>query len=85
MPGPPSSGGGLVCEFGRAGPRTPARAIASRGQGRGVRPRATDEQLVGVGQGGCALPSREEGIRCGARCGGQPRRTQRAGESSTAD
>ena len=40
----------------------------SRGEGRGARPRATDEQLVGVGQGGCVLPSRKEGIRCGVRC-----------------
>ena len=38
-----------------------------------------------------ALPSRKEGIRCEARCGsggggggGRPRRTQRAGEGSTA-
>eukprot|EP00964_Phaeocystis_antarctica_P102580 scaffold67915_cov54-Phaeocystis_antarctica.AAC.1 len=49
--------------------RTPARAIASRGEGRGACPRATDEQLVGVGQGVCALPSRKQGARCGARCG----------------
>ena len=41
--------------------RTPARAIASRGEGRGARPGATDEPLVGVGQGVCALPSRKEG------------------------
>eukprot|EP00964_Phaeocystis_antarctica_P060773 scaffold36265_cov43-Phaeocystis_antarctica.AAC.4 len=55
--------GGLARESGRAGPRTPARAIASGGEGRGARPRATDEQLVGVGQGGCVLPSRREGIK----------------------
>ena len=48
---------------------TPARAIASRGEGRVARPRATDEQLVGVGQGGCELPSRKQGVRCGVRCG----------------
>ena len=36
--------------------RTPARAIASGGEGRGARPRATDEQLVGGGQGVCGLP-----------------------------
>eukprot|EP00964_Phaeocystis_antarctica_P065162 scaffold39268_cov62-Phaeocystis_antarctica.AAC.1 len=40
---------------------TPAQAVASRGEGRGACPRATDEQLVGVGQGVCALPSRKEG------------------------
>eukprot|EP00964_Phaeocystis_antarctica_P032958 scaffold18676_cov52-Phaeocystis_antarctica.AAC.1 len=45
-----------------------ARANASGGEGRGARPRATDEQLVGVGQGVinselCGLPSRKEGIR----------------------
>eukprot|EP00964_Phaeocystis_antarctica_P061667 scaffold36871_cov49-Phaeocystis_antarctica.AAC.2 len=61
--------GALGRECGQAGPRTPARAIASGGEGRGARPRATDEQLVGVGQGVCALPSRREGIRCGRRCG----------------
>eukprot|EP00964_Phaeocystis_antarctica_P054504 scaffold32040_cov69-Phaeocystis_antarctica.AAC.2 len=50
----------------RAASRTPrARAIASAGEGRGARPRATDEQLVGVGQGGRVLPSRKEGIRGG--------------------
>eukprot|EP00964_Phaeocystis_antarctica_P074483 scaffold45801_cov57-Phaeocystis_antarctica.AAC.3 len=53
----------------RAASRTPARAVASRGKGRGARPRATDQQLVGVGQGVCALPSRKEGMWCGARCG----------------
>eukprot|EP00964_Phaeocystis_antarctica_P054729 scaffold32205_cov65-Phaeocystis_antarctica.AAC.3 len=47
--------GGLGRECGRAASRTPARAIASRGEGRGARPRATDEQLVGVGQGVCVL------------------------------
>eukprot|EP00964_Phaeocystis_antarctica_P157292 scaffold127415_cov63-Phaeocystis_antarctica.AAC.1 len=47
--------GGLSRECGRAGPRTPARAIL-RGEGRGARPRAPDEQLVGVGQGVCVLP-----------------------------
>eukprot|EP00964_Phaeocystis_antarctica_P105113 scaffold70189_cov57-Phaeocystis_antarctica.AAC.4 len=35
---------------------SPARAIASGGEGRGARPRATDDQLVGVGQRVCALP-----------------------------
>ena len=43
----------------RAASRTPARAV---GEGRGARPRATDEQLVGVGQGVCVLPSCKEGI-----------------------
>eukprot|EP00964_Phaeocystis_antarctica_P074397 scaffold45742_cov55-Phaeocystis_antarctica.AAC.1 len=37
-----------------------ARANASGGEGRGARPRATDEQLVGVGQRVCGLPSRKE-------------------------
>ena len=58
-----------------ASQRTPARAI---GEGRGARPRATDEQLVGVGQGVCALPSRKESILCRARCepgGGRRRAT----------
>ena len=45
-----------------AGPRPPARAISSGGEGRGARPRATGEQLVRVGQGVCVLPSRE-GVR----------------------
>ena len=36
-------------------------------EGRGARPRATDEPLVGGGQG-CALPSRKESIRGGV-CG----------------
>ena len=36
-----------------------ARVIASGGEGQGVRPRATDAQLVGGGQGVCALPSRK--------------------------
>ena len=49
--------GGLGRECCRTGSRTPARAIASGGEGRGARPRATNEQLVGVGQGVCALPS----------------------------
>eukprot|EP00964_Phaeocystis_antarctica_P009639 scaffold5248_cov49-Phaeocystis_antarctica.AAC.2 len=52
-----------------AASRTPARAIASRGEGRVAPPRATDEQLVGVGQGVCGLSSRKEGVRCAARCG----------------
>eukprot|EP00964_Phaeocystis_antarctica_P132150 scaffold96187_cov56-Phaeocystis_antarctica.AAC.2 len=47
----------------RAASRAPARVIASRGEGRGARPRATNEQLVGVGQGVCVLPNRKEGIR----------------------
>ena len=53
-----------------AASRSPALVIASRGEGLGVRPRATGEQLVGVGQGGCALPSRKGSVRCGARCAG---------------
>ena len=72
-----------------AASRTPARAIASRGEGRGARPRATDEQLVGVVQGVCALPSRKEGMCCGRRYGPRGRATvaQAAcrGEGSTAD
>ena len=52
-----------------AASRNPARAVASRGEGRVAPPRATDEQLVGVGQGVCALSSRKEGVRCAARCG----------------
>ena len=47
----------------RAASRTPARAVASRGKGRVAPPRATDQQLVGVGQGVCGLPGRREGIR----------------------
>ena len=46
----------------RAGPRTPVRAIASRDESRGARPRATNQQLVGIGQGGCTLPSGKEGV-----------------------
>eukprot|EP00964_Phaeocystis_antarctica_P062309 scaffold37323_cov45-Phaeocystis_antarctica.AAC.2 len=42
--------------------------LSVRVEGRGARPRATDEQLVGVGQGVCLLPSRREGMRCGRRC-----------------
>ena len=45
-----------------AASRTPARVIASSGEGQSTRPRATDEQLVGVGQGVCELPSRKEGM-----------------------
>ena len=53
----------------RAGPQrsNPVVVITRRGEGRGARPCATDEQLVGVGHGR-ALPSRKEGIRGGARC-----------------
>ena len=72
----------------RAASRTPAQAIVSRGEGRGARPRATDEQLVGVVQGVCALPSRKEGMCCGRRYGPRGRATvaQAAcrGEGSTA-
>ena len=39
--------GGRGREYGRAVPRSPARAIASRRKGRGARPCATDEELVG--------------------------------------
>ena len=53
--------GGLGCEGGRAGPGSPAQAIASGGEGRGACPRAADEQLVGRGQGVCALPRVERG------------------------
>ena len=48
-----------------AASRTPARAIVI-GEGRGARPRATDEQLVGGGQGVGGLPSRRAGIGRGA-------------------
>jgi hypothetical protein len=34
----------------RAASRSPARAVASGGEGRGARPRAADEQLVGGGE-----------------------------------
>jgi hypothetical protein len=53
-----------------AASRSPARAIG-RGEGRGARPRATDGQLVGGGQGVCVLPRVERGgrVRWGARCG----------------
>eukprot|EP00964_Phaeocystis_antarctica_P144547 scaffold110353_cov67-Phaeocystis_antarctica.AAC.3 len=53
--------GSVVSECARAASRSPARAIAKTGEGRGARPCATDEQLVGGGQGACALPSRKEG------------------------
>ena len=53
--------------------RTPARAIASGGEGRGARPRATDEQLVGGGQGVCALPSRKEACDAGSGAGREAR------------
>ena len=46
-----------------AASRRPARVIASGGEGRGARPRAADEQLVGGGEGVCPLPSRKEGVR----------------------
>ena len=50
-----------------AASRSPAggklRVIASSGEGVGAGPCATDEQLVGVGQGVCRLPSRREGMR----------------------
>ena len=45
----------------RAASRSPARAIASGGEGRGARPRAADEQLVGGGQGVCVLPESKGG------------------------
>jgi hypothetical protein len=45
----------------RAASRSPARAIASGGEGRGAHPRAADEQLVGGGQGVCALPESKGG------------------------
>eukprot|EP00964_Phaeocystis_antarctica_P033699 scaffold19101_cov53-Phaeocystis_antarctica.AAC.7 len=85
--------GGLGRESGRASPRTPARAISSRGEGRGAHPRATDEQLVGVGQGVCTLPRVERRVcRAGERCEGRkagggrrPRGKQAAGQGSTAD
>ena len=44
------------------GPSPTAWAIV-RGKGRVARPRAADEQLVFVGQGACALPSRKEGVQ----------------------
>eukprot|EP00964_Phaeocystis_antarctica_P024097 scaffold13486_cov55-Phaeocystis_antarctica.AAC.1 len=51
----------LCCTRSRVGgnSRTPARAIKTRSPG--ARPRATDQQLVGVGQGVCVLPNRKEG------------------------
>ena len=59
-----------------AGPRTPVRAIASRGESRGARPCATDQQLVGIGQGGCALPRGKEGVcdMSGEVCGSRETR-----------
>eukprot|EP00964_Phaeocystis_antarctica_P013465 scaffold7370_cov57-Phaeocystis_antarctica.AAC.5 len=84
--------GGRGRECGEAGPRTPARAISSRGKGRGARPRATDEQLVGIGQGVCVLCGvawRAHGAGQGAAreagSSGRPRRTQRASEGATAE
>ena len=59
----------------RTASRSPARAIASGGEGRGARPRAADEQLVGGGQFVCALPESKggrvyyggRGVRAGRR------------------
>ena len=51
----------------RAASRSPARAIASGGEGRGARPRAADEQLVGGGQGVCALPESKGGRVIGGK------------------
>eukprot|EP00964_Phaeocystis_antarctica_P049980 scaffold28957_cov67-Phaeocystis_antarctica.AAC.3 len=62
-----------------AASRTPARVIASRGEGRGARPRATDEQLVGVGQGVRVLPSQKESTRCGVRYGPEGKRAWGSG------
>ena len=45
------------------GPWTPGRIIAIRDEGGGARPRATNEQFVGGGQGVLALPSRKGGMR----------------------
>ena len=56
----------------RAGARTPVQGIiASRDESRGARPCATDQQLVGIGQGGCALcrVERRACAICGAKCG----------------
>ena len=74
--------GGLGRECGRAASRPPARfIIASGGEGRGARPRATDEQLVGIGQG-CALPRVARG---GAYdVGGEVRAGRRGGVSEPA-
>eukprot|EP00964_Phaeocystis_antarctica_P033446 scaffold18972_cov36-Phaeocystis_antarctica.AAC.1 len=47
--------GGRRRRRGQAASQNPARAIASRGEGQVARPCATDQQLVGVGQEGCAL------------------------------
>jgi hypothetical protein len=66
----------------RAASRSPARAKASGGEGRGARPRAADEQLVGGGQGVCALRRVERGgvyimgdeVRAGRRERGYTRR-----------
>eukprot|EP00964_Phaeocystis_antarctica_P079952 scaffold49868_cov57-Phaeocystis_antarctica.AAC.5 len=60
--------GGLGCECGRAGPWSPARAIAGRRKGRGARPCATDEELDCVGQRVRSLPSRKGSIGSGATC-----------------
>ena len=60
----------------RARPWTPVRAIASRDESRGARPRATNQQLVGIGQGGRALPRGKEGV-CDVRgevCGSRETR-----------
>ena len=52
--------------------RSPVRAIA---ESRGARPCATDQQLVGIGQGGCVLPSGKEACAiCGAKCVGRETR-----------
>jgi len=74
----------------RADSRSPARAIASGGEGRGARPRAADEQLVGGGQGVCALPRVERGackiggeVRAGRRERGYEARQRRHARGPT--
>ena len=67
----------------RAASRSPARAIASGGEGRGARPRAADEQLVAGRQGVCVLPESKGGrvIGGGVRAG---RRERGYGAAATA-
>ena len=47
-----------IAPISRAASRTPARVIL-RVEGEIARPCATDQQLVGVGQGVCVLPNQE--------------------------
>ena len=56
--------------------------IASIGKGQSTRPRATDQQLVGVGQGGYVLPNGRKGVRGGVCARG--RGVERGGETEVA-